>query len=105
MVLTGMRAPSADDQLLQPRKLRISQDLLQHGLCLLPVLIVSWIMQGNYSNLWKAMPQLKELTIKGSTDLHLGVIEHDNLESLTIICGGMGKDVIEAWRSAAYIYS
>ena len=21
---------------------------------------VSWIMQGNYSNLWKAMPQLKE---------------------------------------------
>ena len=56
---------------------------------------VSWIMQGNYSNLWKAMPQLKELTIKGSTNLELGVIEHDNLESLTIICGGLGKDVIE----------
>ena len=56
---------------------------------------VSWIMQGNYSGLWKAMPQLKELTIKGSTDLTLGTIEHDNLESLTIICGGLGKDVIE----------
>ena len=52
-------------------------------------------MQGNYSGLWKAMPQLKELTIKGSTDLTLGTIEHDNLESLTIICGGLGKDVIE----------
>lgn len=56
---------------------------------------VSWIIQGNYSGLWRAMPQLKELTIKGSTDLELGVIEHDNLESLTIICGGLGKGVIE----------
>ena len=33
---------------------------------------VSWIMQGDYSKLWAAMPQLKELTIKGSTDLSLG---------------------------------
>lgn len=56
---------------------------------------VSWIMQGDYSGLWKAMPQLKELTIKGSNDLTLGTIEHDSLESLTIICGGLGKDVIE----------
>lgn len=56
---------------------------------------VSWIMQGDYSSLWKAMPQLKELTIKGSTGLALGTIEHDNLESLTIICGGLGKNVIE----------
>ena len=56
---------------------------------------VSWIMQGNYSRLWKAMPQLKELTIKGSMNLTLGDIDHENLESLTIICGGLGKDVIE----------
>ncbi len=56
---------------------------------------VSWITQGDYSSLWKAMPQLKDLTIKGSNDLSLGVIEHENLESLTIICGGLGKDVIE----------
>lgn len=26
---------------------------------------VSWILQGNYSALWAAMPQLKSLTIKG----------------------------------------
>lgn len=56
---------------------------------------VSWIMQGDYSSLWKAMPQLKELTIKGSNDLTLGDVEHEGLESLTIICGGLGKDVIE----------
>lgn len=56
---------------------------------------VSWIMQGDYSGLWEAMPQLKELTVKGSNDLTLGTIRHDNLESLTIICGGLGKDVME----------
>ena len=52
---------------------------------------VSWIMQGNYEKLWAAMPQLKELTIKGSSDLELGSICHENLESLTIICGGLPK--------------
>lgn len=56
---------------------------------------VSWIMQGDYSRIWKAMPQLKELTIKGSMDLTLGEIEHENLESLTIICGGLGQNVIK----------
>lgn len=61
---------------------------------------VSWIMQGDYSRIWKAMPQLKELTIKGSTDLSLGEIDHDNLESLTIICGGLGTDVIEEIQGA-----
>lgn len=61
---------------------------------------VSWIMQGDYSRIWKAMPQLKELTIKGSTDLTLGEIEHKNLESLTIICGGLGTDVIEEIQKA-----
>ncbi len=61
---------------------------------------VSWIIQGNYSKLWAAMPQLKELTIKGSTDLELGEIAHDNLESLTIICGGLGSDVIKQIEDA-----
>lgn len=61
---------------------------------------VSWIMQGNYSRIWKAMPQLKELTIKGSMDLTLGEIEHENLESLTIICGGLGQDVIKEIEKA-----
>lgn len=61
---------------------------------------VSWIVQGNYQALWKAMPQLKELTIKGSTDLVLGDVNHDNLEALTIICGGLPESVIQSVRDA-----
>lgn len=61
---------------------------------------VSWIMQGNYSSLWAAMPQLKSLTIKGSTDLRLGKIRHDNLEELVIICGGLPVSVIQSIQGA-----
>ncbi len=61
---------------------------------------VSWIMQGDYSALWAAVPQLKELTIKGSTDLELGEICHENLESLTIICGGLPKSVMKSIQNA-----
>ncbi|MCI8529830.1 MAG: cytoplasmic protein [Lachnospiraceae bacterium] len=61
---------------------------------------VSWIMQGNYSALWKALPHLKELTIKGSMDLELGDVEHEELESLSIICGGLPVYVIESIQKA-----
>lgn len=61
---------------------------------------VSWIIQGDYSRIWEAMPQLKELTIKGSQDLSLGTIRHEELESLTIICGGIGKNVLEEIEKA-----
>ena len=61
---------------------------------------VSWIMQGNYSALWKALPHLKELTIKGSMELELGNVEHEELESLTIICGGLPVYVIESIQKA-----
>lgn len=61
---------------------------------------VSWIIQGNYSKIWAAMPQLKALTIKGSTDLELGEICHEGLESLTIICGGLPVSVIRSIQEA-----
>ena len=61
---------------------------------------VSWIIQGDYSRLWAAMPQLKELTIKGSTDLELGEICHEGLESLTIICGGLSRSVLNSIQDA-----
>ncbi|MDE6221715.1 MAG: STM4015 family protein [Lachnospiraceae bacterium] len=61
---------------------------------------VSWIMQGDYSKLWEAMPQLKELTIKGSMGLELGEICHEELEALTIICGGLSKNVIQSIQKA-----
>lgn len=61
---------------------------------------VSWIIQGNYSGLWAALPRLTELTIKGSTDLVLGSISHEKLESLTIICGGLPTSIIESVKRA-----
>lgn len=61
---------------------------------------VSWIMQGDYGNLWKALPGLRELTIKGSTDLRLGEVIHEHLEALTIICGGLPVSVIEEIQRA-----
>lgn len=61
---------------------------------------VSWIIQGDYSKLWAAMTQLKALTIKGSTDLELGEICHEGLESLTIICGGLPVSVLRSIQGA-----
>lgn len=55
---------------------------------------VSWIEQADYSAIWAAMPQLEKLTIKGSTNLSLGNIQHDHLKKLEIICGGLPKDVL-----------
>ena len=57
---------------------------------------VSWIEQADYSKLWEAFPQLEKLTIKGSTNLLLGKIKHENLKSLEIICGGLPKEVIQS---------
>ena len=61
---------------------------------------VSWIIQGDYSNLWAALPNLKALTIKGSSALELGEITHNNLESLEIICGGLPQTVISSIASS-----
>lgn len=62
---------------------------------------VSWIIQADYSKLWAAMPQLEKLTIKGSTDLELGNIKHNNLQTLEIICGGLPSDTIQTIQKAA----
>ncbi len=61
---------------------------------------VSWIIQGDYSKLWAALPRLEKLTIKGSTDLILGDIVHDNLQELEIICGGLPVDVMKSIQKA-----
>ncbi|NLL05837.1 MAG: cytoplasmic protein [Clostridiaceae bacterium] len=55
---------------------------------------VSWIEQGNYSELLKSLKNLKHLKIKGSNNLSLGELKHTELESLEIICGGLPKSVI-----------
>lgn len=55
---------------------------------------ISWIVQSDLSPLLTAYPQLQSLTVQGSNNLSLGELKHDQLEQLTIICGGLGKDVI-----------
>lgn len=61
---------------------------------------VSWITQGDYSRLWAAMPQLEKLSVKGSSELELGEIRHDNLQSLEIICGGLPVSIIKKVQNA-----
>lgn len=55
---------------------------------------ISWIIQGDYSKVITAYPDLESLYIKGSQNLKLGVINHKNLQRLTIECGGLDKDII-----------
>lgn len=62
---------------------------------------VSWIIQGDYSKLWDAMPQLESITIKGSTDLTLGLKSHNCLQSLEIICGGLPQEIIKEVQEAS----
>jgi len=38
--------------------------------------------------------------VKGSTDLVLGEIRHENLEELTIICGGLPEEVLASIQEA-----
>ncbi|MEJ8304586.1 STM4015 family protein [Saccharibacillus sacchari] len=61
---------------------------------------VSWIMQSNLNPLFAAFPELRSLTIKGSTDLALGEVRHAKLEELIIICGGLGKSVLASIAAA-----
>ncbi|MCI8409194.1 MAG: cytoplasmic protein [Lachnospiraceae bacterium] len=61
---------------------------------------VSWILQADYSKLWKALPNLEKLTIKGSSGLSLGKIEHNHLKELEIICGGLPKSVMHSISNA-----
>lgn len=61
---------------------------------------VSWIVQGDYSKLWSAMPQLEKLVIKGSSNLELGDISHNQLQHLEIICGGLPSAVIQSVQNA-----
>lgn len=63
---------------------------------------VSWIMQSNIGPILTAYPELRSLTIKGSTGLSLDPAQHDKLEELIIICGGLGKDVIASISEGSF---
>ncbi len=63
---------------------------------------VSWIMQSDVTPLFIAFPDLTSLTIQGSTDLSLEPARHEKLEELVIICGGLGKSVLDSIAQAHF---
>ncbi|WP_028551494.1 STM4015 family protein [Paenibacillus sp. UNC451MF] len=63
---------------------------------------VSWINQSNLAPLLSAYPELTSFTIKGSTGLVLDPAKHEKLEELTIICGGLGKEVIASISEGSF---
>ncbi|WP_426454559.1 STM4015 family protein [Paenibacillus sp. S-38] len=63
---------------------------------------VSWINQSNLGPILSAYPELSSLTIQGSTGLSIDPAHHDKLEELTIICGGLGKDVLTSISEGSF---
>lgn len=54
---------------------------------------VSWIEQGDYTEIFKSLTNLKKIKIKGANNLKLSPINHEKLEHLEIICGGLPKTI------------
>lgn len=61
---------------------------------------VSWIEQGDYTNLYAAFPNLESLTIKGG-GIRLGNLSHPNLKELIIITGGLPVGVLHSIANAS----
>ncbi len=57
---------------------------------------VSWITQTNLGPLLSAYSQLESFMVKGSVDLELNPLEHENLQELVIICGGLPASVLQS---------
>lgn len=57
---------------------------------------ISWIIQGDYTALLAAFPQLQSLRVRGSTKLSFAPFEHQALESLAIECGGLPSTLVRS---------
>lgn len=62
---------------------------------------ISWIIQGNYTPLLNAFPQLETLRIRGSTDLVIEPFTHLAMRSFTIECGGLPAAAAEALAASS----
>lgn len=56
---------------------------------------MSWIPQADISPLFTALPQLRELRVRGSAGLEVGTIVHDGLELLAFESGGLPRRILE----------
>eukprot|EP01032_Pedospumella_encystans_P024979 gene24980-28238_t len=62
---------------------------------------ISWIIQGDYTPLLAAFPQLEALRIRGGTDLVIEPFTHQALRSFTIESGGLPAEVAESLASSS----
>ena len=62
---------------------------------------ISWIIQGDYTPLLAAFPQLEALRIRGGTDLAIEPFTHQALRSFTIESGGLPAEVAESLASSS----
>lgn len=60
----------------------------------------SWINHGEMSPLLSAFPKLTHLAVRGCGGLNFETIEHKNLRSLVIQCGGLSPAVIESVKDS-----
>lgn len=57
---------------------------------------ISWIQQGDYTDLIAAYPQLADLTIRGAHRLVLPAMEYPSLSTLTLESAGLSSGVLDA---------
>lgn len=57
---------------------------------------ISWIVQGDYSPLLSAFPQLEELRIRGANGLAIKPFTHQAMRAFTIESGGLPAEVAQA---------
>ncbi|WPP42467.1 STM4015 family protein [Paenibacillus hunanensis] len=61
---------------------------------------ISWIRQTNLGPLLSAYPQIESFYIKGGVDLELEPLEHENLQELIIISGGLSSVLLQSIQKA-----
>lgn len=57
---------------------------------------ISWIGQSDVTPLLAAYPGLRELGVRGGTDLVLAPVRHEHLRTLAVEAGGLPADVVRA---------
>ncbi|MFB7511835.1 MULTISPECIES: STM4015 family protein [unclassified Streptomyces] len=55
---------------------------------------ISWIIQSDVTPLLAAYPALKELGVRGGSDLAFPPVRHNALETLVVETGGLGAEVV-----------
>jgi predicted DNA-binding WGR domain protein len=61
---------------------------------------ISWIEQGDLSELWGAFPKLQTFAVRGGQNLSLGEVKHKSLKSLVVQTGGLSSEVVRQIAAA-----